>query len=253
MGSQLHLIAIPQPLTSQNAGNVVARPSPTPAQALAPTAAMAGVTPSATADAGQEATGATATFTPPPSPTTPPWTATPIQPETTVPCPAVWFMHNPPDVCPAGPALTSSAASQRFERGRMIWVEETDTFYIFFNLGAHPYDGRLVFETLGSLVLVPGASVDNRVEEVPPPGLLEPVSGFGLIWRGEVEGLNIDLRQALGWAVEQEYSFQTRVQCQRGETYSARTCYLQDADGSAIVLATDATAGNVWWRWVKID
>jgi hypothetical protein len=162
-------------------------------------------------------------------------------------------MQNPPDACPAGPALTSASASQRFERGRMIWVEETDTFYIFFNLGAHPYDNRLVFETLGPLVLVPGASIDNRVEEVPPPGLLEPVSGFGLIWRGEVEGLDIDLRQALGWAVEQEYSFQTKVQCQRGETYSARTCYLQDADGSAIVLNYNAIAGNVYSRWVNVD
>lgn len=135
----------------------------------------------------------------------------------------------------------------------MIWVEETDTFYILFNAGAHPLDTRTVFQTLGPLVLLPGASADNRVEDSPPPGLHQPVSGFGLLWRGEVEGLDVDLRQALGWAVEEEVGFQTKIQCQRQETYSARTCFLRDADGSAIVLEAHAIAGNVWWRWVKID
>lgn len=136
----------------------------------------------------------------------------------------------------------------------MIWVEQTDTFYILFNVGAYPGDSRLVFETLvGPLVLTPGGSPDNRVGEDPPPGLLEPVSGFGLLWRGEVEGLTIDLRNTLHWAIEKEFGFQTQIQCERPETYSAHTCYLQDADGSAIVLASHAIAGNVWWRWLRTD
>ena len=164
-------------------------------------------------------------------------------------------MENPPDACPAGPSLTSAAASQRFGGGQMIWVEQTDTFYILFNAGAYPGDSRLVFETLvGPLVLTPGGSPDNRVGEDPPfPDLFEPVSGFGLLWRGGVEGLDVDLRQALHWAVEQEFGFQTQLQCERPETYSARTCYLLAADGSVIVLASHAIAGNVWWRWVRID
>ena len=131
----------------------------------------------------------------------------------------------------------------------MIWVEKSDTFYILFNSGAHPFDGRMVFITAGPLVLKPGASVDNRVGEEPPTGLYEPVSGFGLLWRGEVEGLGLDLRQALGWAVEEEYGFQTKVQCQEQETYSERTCYLLDGNSSVIVLASHAIAGDVWWTW----
>lgn len=35
--------------------------------------------------------------------------------------------------------------------------------------------------------LEPGMSADNRVADMPPPGLFEPVSGFGLLWRGEVD------------------------------------------------------------------
>lgn len=162
-------------------------------------------------------------------------------------------MQNPPEVCPDGPPLASFAAYQRFESGQMIWVEATDTFYILFNLGAHPTDSRLVFRTLGPLVLLPGASPDNRVEETPPAGLFEPVSGFGLIWRGEVEGLDADVRQAMGWAAEQETGFQTMIQCQRPETYSARTCYLLDADGRVIVLSYNAIAGNVYWYWLNIS
>jgi hypothetical protein len=163
-------------------------------------------------------------------------------------------MANPPDTCPDGPPLTSAAAGQRFGGGRLIWVEATDTYYILFNAGAYPGDTRLVFETLvGPLVLTPDGSPDNRVGEDPPFGLVEPVSGFGLLWRGEVEGQTIDLRQALGWAVEKEYAFQTQIQCERPVTYSAHTCYLQDADGSAIVLAAHAIAGNLWWRYLNLD
>ncbi len=225
--------------------------SPTPAQELAPTVTKVDLAPTSTAITDQVAVDPTATFTLPPSPTaTPAPTQTPTSTPTAAAaaCADQWFMHDPPEICPDGPPLNSYAAAQRFERGWMIWVEESDTFYILFNLGAHPFDSRLAFRTLGPLVLRPGASVDNRVEETPPAGLLEPVSGFGLIWRGEVEGLDVDLRQALGWAVVPESGFETSVQCERQETYSSRTCYLQHIDGSVIVLAYHALVGDVWMR-----
>ncbi|NLF64387.1 MAG: hypothetical protein GX579_07265 [Chloroflexi bacterium] len=215
-----------------------------------PTATIATNTPSPTVTF----TPAPPAATPQPAATPPPWTATPPPPTPTAECPAAWFMEHPPDACPAGPSLSSAGASQRFERGQMIWVEQTDTFYILFNAGAYPGDGRLVFVTLaGPLVLTAGGSPDNRVGEDPPPSLHQPVSGFGLLWRGEVEGLAVDLRQALGWAVEKEFGFQSQLQCERPETYSDNTCYLLAADGSVIVLGYHAIAGNVWWRWVGVD
>ncbi|MDX1613696.1 MAG: hypothetical protein R3300_05250 [Candidatus Promineifilaceae bacterium] len=156
-------------------------------------------------------------------------------------------MAQPPEACPSGPPLQSYTVRQRFQRGLMFWIEETDTYYILFNLGAHPTDSRLAFERLGPLVLKPGASADNRVGEEPPYGLIEPVRGFGLVWRGEVEGLTIDLRQALGWATEHEVGFQSMFQCQRQESYSQQICYLLNSNGALVVLSSHAIAGNVWW------
>ncbi len=163
-------------------------------------------------------------------------------------CQFEWFMDLKPAACPAEEALASFAAGQSFERGRMIWVEETDVFYILFNAGAHPNDSRTTYRTLSTLAFKPGASADNRLGIQPPVGMQEPVSGFGLLWRGEVEGLDTDLRQALGWAVVQETGFQTMVQCQLSQTYSERTCYLLDADGSVNVLSAHAVIGNVWTK-----
>ena len=95
-----------------------------------------------------------------------------------------WFFTDAPLRCPAEQALASFAASQRFEQGLMIWVEETDEFYVFY----HEPDeqGFQVVQRTVGLDLKPGASEDNRSGEDPPPGLYEPVSGFGLIWRGDV-------------------------------------------------------------------
>jgi hypothetical protein len=54
-----------------------------------------------------------------------------------------------------------------------------DEFIVFFDDNT----SRIFYPPLK---LKPGASVDNRVGGA-PAGYFEPVSGFGLIWRSEVE------------------------------------------------------------------
>lgn len=156
-------------------------------------------------------------------------------------CPGydTWFLANPPQMCPEAPPLTSAAAFQAFERGRMIWLAGLDQFYIL--LDGQP--GRLS-PVSGPLVLKPGASPDNRVPETPPAGLLEPVSGFGLVWRNEARG-GEGVREQLGWAVGAEAGYQATQQCEHrtGPTWN---CYLLDPAGRVIHLAYLPYFGYLW-------
>lgn len=151
-----------------------------------------------------------------------------------------WFFDDPPERCPAAPALNSYAAGQYFEHGFMIWVEDTDEFYIFYR-GEDPH-GFQTFERLVGLQLKPGASADNRVPEDPPPGYLQPVSGFGLLWRGEVENLTTDVRQRLGWATEPEFGYDTAYQCTTRAHPRSWSCYLRGPNGELLYLHPDSTA-----------
>jgi hypothetical protein len=151
-----------------------------------------------------------------------------------------WFFDNPPQRCPAEPALHSYAAGQYFEHGFMIWVEDTDDFYIFFE--GEDEHGFQTFEWTIGLQLKPGASPDNRVGVQPPPGLHEPVSGFGLIWRGEVKGLRDDIGQRLGWATEPEFGFDTAYQCETPAHPRSWSCYLRSPRAELLHLHPDSTA-----------
>jgi hypothetical protein len=94
------------------------------------------------------------------------------------------------------------------------------------------------------LELKPGASPDNRGEESPPPGLFEPVSGFGLVWRGEVTGTD-DLSALLGWAIEPEFGFDTAYQCKMS-CDSYWDCYLKGPEGELFHFYWLLHVGHFW-------
>ncbi len=235
--AQVTAPTLPQPSA---APTLPASPSPIPATPLPATATSlaAPTRPSATPPdpAPPSVTPtATATVTPQPAATT---------------CAHTWFFRDPPPVCPDGPAVISFAAAQRFERGQMIWIRATDKFFLLFPPGVYPNDSGQVFRDLGPLVLKPGASPENRVGETPPAGLVEPVSGFGLVWRNEVEGLDADVRPVMGWGRTAEFGYETAFQCEVQETYSWRACYLRDPNGDVIGLGWGALIGR---RWELLD
>jgi hypothetical protein len=157
-----------------------------------------------------------------------------------------WFFPDPPLICPAEEAVESYAAGQYFERGLMIWVEDTDLFYVFYE-GEDAY-GRQSFDQVSAQNVKPGASEAERVGEEPPPGLYEPVSGFGLVWRGEVEGVDPQVRERLGWATAPEVGFTMPYQCQTMVVTGAWTCYLEGPGGEVIRHGSVTTAGYplVW-------
>lgn len=98
--------------------------------------------------------------------------------------------------CPTSPeGAISQAAHQRFENGYMFWRGDTSTIYVF--VGAQN-------DTFGGWHQFTDTWQDTDPTPQPlgaPPKLFEPVRGFGKVWRE-----NPDIRQAIGWATEQESS-----------------------------------------------
>jgi hypothetical protein len=126
----------------------------------------------------------------------------------------------------------------------MMWIEVTDTFYIlYFGDGQTRPQPAMVLP--GPLTLAPGSSVDNRVGSV-PAGFHEPVSGFGLIWRGEVVNVPAQ-RPNLGWALEPEYGFQVAYQC--ADESSLWRCYFRDPFGVILVVFEQLGTGMWWQEW----
>jgi hypothetical protein len=152
-----------------------------------------------------------------------------------------WFFDSPPQRCPEDVVAESYAAGQYFERGLMVWVEDSDLFYVFYE--GQDQHGRQTFDLASAQQVKPGASQDDRIGQNPPPGLYEPVSGFGLVWRGEVEGIDPKVRERIGWATEPEFGFTTATQCEIPAAPGARTCYLRGPRGEIIRHGAVTTAG----------
>jgi len=162
-----------------------------------------------------------------------------------------WFFDDPPGICPREPPLSSHAAAQRFEHGLMIWIEAQDAYYILYDGFIKPAGRQSTTSAItslqildGPLDLTPGASASNRAGEAPPNGFFEPISGFGLVWRGEVVGVE-GVRARLGWAVEPEYGFDTIYQCEMscGSTWD---CYLQGPQGDTFHLYWLLHVSHFW-------
>ncbi len=145
-------------------------------------------------------------------------------------CVDIWFFDPPPDACAAAPAELTTEAEQTFERGRMVWVAALDRIYVVFEDGARP-----------GWAMYPDEFNEGDPERdeslAPPPGLEQPIRGFGLVWRN-----NLRVRERLGWGVSPEVSFEGMMQADSAEP-SLATLYLRLRDGG--ILALDAQT-NEW-------
>jgi hypothetical protein len=129
------------------------------------------------------------------------------------------------------PAFTP-AAWQAFERGFMIYLQGSPSvIYVVSN------DGR--FRRFND-TFVSGVDPESG-GETPPQGLLEPVRGFGKVWRS-----NMDVRTLLGWATQPESGDTATVQpFDRG-----RAVYLP-GQGQSYFLIDDAAQPGGTWRVVS--
>lgn len=128
-----------------------------------------------------------------------------------------------------------ASAAQAFERGSMLWVSGPPgvpgTIYAVYNIG--------VYQTYTDTYIA-GIDPDSG-GEIPPPGLFEPVRGFGKVWR--TVG---DVRSNLGWATTPESAtIATLLRFERGLLLHT------PARGNILVLIASqpgATTGS--WRVV---
>jgi hypothetical protein len=106
--------------------------------------------------------------------------------------------------CPTAASSITWAAWETFERGSMFWRQDTDTVRVL------SYDGG-TNASAGQWTEVTepwDGSDPEGVGLMPPPGLYEPVRGFGWVWRTVLGGPS----SALGWAREEEKGFCAKVQ-----------------------------------------
>lgn len=164
-------------------------PTPTPTSHALSTPMNIDIAPSATPTASVVSTPtATPTYTPPPTAAP---TATPV-------CriavdgrfQALWGQQRARLGCATKQAVRSDAATERFERGRMVWRQSNDLIYVLYDDGdwtAYPD------------IYQEGAPEPGGFQ--PPEGLYVPVRGFGAIWRTKLGGAGA----RIGWATQGEY------------------------------------------------
>lgn len=107
-----------------------------------------------------------------------------------------------PDVlgCPAPfPQLNARLATQQFERGSMVWAEGRgpngswgSIWVVYFDNARNSLVWEAYFDSWTE-------DQPERGGETPPPGLYEPIRGFGKLWRE-----NAHVRETLGWAAAPE-------------------------------------------------
>jgi hypothetical protein len=145
-------------------------------------------------------------------------------------CPDSWFFANPPEICPARPALVSAGAEQHFQGGVMLWLAAEDRIYVLYAGGQDPEWGAFTDEW------DPGEP-ENDPTLLPPTGFYQPVRGFGQVWR-EQPGV----RDRLGWAIGEEVAYQTAVQRTSYAKYNES--YIQAMDGGVWLLEAERSG----WR-----
>ncbi len=155
-------------------------------------------------------------------------------------CPYIWFTAAAPaGSCPSAQGTTSKAAYQLFEHGAMIWREGSGYIVLPFDPSTGQQRGIVTF------VLDPITPYrDTSAKYTPPSGLYAPVSGFGILWRGDyLEQEGSSLLDVLGWALATETGYTVTEQTgtlttKTGEmTQVVLYTYLTLPDGSVLELS----------------
>jgi hypothetical protein len=159
-----------------------------------------------------------------------------------VPCRYPWFFPTDNRCCPHDAASTTWAAEEPFEHGWMLWLEKVQSREVVISRVI------LVFYENGSLEEYDDTFVEGEPESdpsfVPPPGLYQPIRGFGKLWRTHPE-----VRDRLGWATAPEQGFYTQWQTQRPVTLGTGLFYARRISGKIVEAgAWDVTGGT--WREV---
>lgn len=144
---------------------------------------------------------------------------------------------NPPSGHCPWEAETGPAVQQSFENGFMVWMGPSRTIYVFYNFG-HA-GSPPVYAVYPDNFYEGDPESDPSI--VPPPGLYQPVRGFGLVWRTYPE-----VRDGLGWATAPEAGFQTWRQGYAGSGMHVSFTMLQGIDSTIYHLEAFGSTWSVY-------
>ena len=159
------------------------------------------------------------------------------------PCQIDYFFTPAPDACPAGVAVSTWAAEQVFEHGRMLWLQEirdreyreVNRLYVLYENGRWQwYPDTWTLD-----------QPENDPTIMPPEGQYQPIRGFGKVWR---EYLTVS--DQLGWALGPEQGYDATWQAPVRE-FSPGAAYVSTFDNGVIELT--GWQNGVWafvepWR-----
>jgi hypothetical protein len=142
--------------------------------------------------------------------------------DTTGPCSYEYFFEPAPVTCPKGQSTNSFAAEQSFESGVMIWLEATDSIYVF-------YKGEQQWQRFDDAFEEGQPESDPAFEA--PTGRFQPIRGFGKVWREHPE-----VRHRLGWAVGVELAYEATIQEQAYDEFGDEVVFLRTFNGQVFAL-----------------
>jgi hypothetical protein len=140
----------------------------------------------------------------------------------------------------------------------MIWSEQPDQFYVFFDeeRAFTWFDADFVKDPAFLATPEPfptppgGLPTPEPWPAAPPPGYVESVSGFGQVWRHGWRYDNsvpVTVRQDIGWATAPEFEFETAYQCALGTAaFGQWTCYVRGPEGQVLGYSPVSTIQTTW-------
>ena len=150
-----------------------------------------------------------------------------------------------PDPFPAPVTGQIFIAEQAFQRGSMFWLGPIGQIWAI----TTNEEGEQIWQIYE----------DNFEEGMPEsdpefaptePGLLQPIRGFGLIWRE-----NPELREQLGWAIAEEVGYLANYEYHYGGTVDANNTFVQGSGYHLIEsLSRDVYRFNEGtWNWEVVE
>lgn len=148
-------------------------------------------------------------------------------------CPDTWFFQPAPPDCPEAPAQPTLLIEQAFERGRMVYIQNSNRVYTLFNDGSSP--AWLSFENRYDPAIHP----ELQENFVPPPSLVQPIRILGFVWRG-----NDVVRNRLGLGLDAQLEYDGFTQTTKA-TDGTITLYLNSMDGTVVRLLPSGSAWQI--------
>lgn len=122
-----------------------------------------------------------------------------------------------PDVFPTVTTGQIQVAEQRFQYGRMFWLQPTNQIWVLIEDSTTPSTGS--WKVYNDTFIDGQREFDPTFE--PPDEYLQPVRGFGKLWRE-----NSELRRTIGWAIEAEFGHVTAYEYRPGGTVNDKNEYV---------------------------